>query len=241
MTPDDYGYPQARILFFAKVPVAGRVKTRLQPMLGEAGALALHQNLIGFGWQQLQHSALAPLQLWASDTGEEAFFTQLPGLPKIHHQIGDDLGERMHNATGEALAEAEFVVVVGADCPSVDGAYVEQALALLADGVSLVLGPAEDGGYVLIGMRAPTAAAFRDIDWGQPQVMAQTRERLHKAGVCWRELPLKWDVDRPEDLKRLGTLPGWTAWIETPDGQSGNSPDTKPTMSTQSAHNVIKP
>lgn len=204
-----YCYPQARILFFAKTPLAGQVKTRLQSMLGESGALQLHQRLIQFGWQQLRRSAQAPMQLWVSAEGGQAFFSQLEGAPPVHLQLGRDLGERMHQATQAALAEAEFVVVVGADCASVDGEYVAQALALLAAGEPVVLGPAEDGGYVLVGLRAPTATVFRDIDWGQPQVMAQTRERLRHAGIAWRELPLKWDVDRPEDLARLAALPGW--------------------------------
>lgn len=207
-----YRYPQARILFFAKTPVAGQVKTRLQPVLGEAGALQLHQQLICYGWQQLQRGAQAPLQLWASTGGGEDFFRQLDGVSHIHQQRGRDLGERMHNATRDALADAEFVLVVGADCPSVDGAYVAQALALLAAGTPVVLGPADDGGYVLIGLRAATAVAFANIDWGQPQVLQQTRERLRLAGVHWQELPVKWDVDRPEDLARLASLPGWTVF-----------------------------
>lgn len=206
-----YQYPQARILFFAKTPVAGQVKTRLQPLLGEAGALQLHRQLISYGWQQLRRSAQAPLQLWASAAGSEDFFRQLEGMSHIHLQHGRDLGERMHTATCKALADAEFVVVVGADCPSVDGPYVAQAMALLAAGEPVVLGPADDGGYVLIGLRAATAAAFADIDWGQSRVLQQTRDRLRQAGVSWRELPLKWDVDRPEDLPRLASLPDWPA------------------------------
>lgn len=206
-----YRYPQARILFFAKTPVLGAVKTRLQPVLGETGAMKLHQRLIRFGWQQLTQSMMAPVQLWVSAADNNAFFTQLDGVSHIHQQQGQDLGERMHHATTQALAEAEFVVVVGADCPAVDGPYVAQALALLASGVPVVLGPAEDGGYVLIGLRRATAAAFRNIAWGQSQVMQKTRERLQAADVCWRELPLKWDVDRPEDLARLESVPGWAS------------------------------
>lgn len=204
-----YRYPQARILFFAKTPVAGQVKTRLQPVLGEAGALQLHRQLIRYGWQQLLRSAQAPLELWVSAGGSEDFFRQLDGVTRINQQRGQDLGARMHHATCDALLDAEFVVVVGADCPSVDGDYVAQALALLAGGEPVVLGPADDGGYVLIGLRAPMAEVFRDIDWGQPQVMQQTRERLRDAGVHWQELPLKWDIDRPEDLSRLASLSDW--------------------------------
>jgi rSAM/selenodomain-associated transferase 1 len=208
-----YCYPQARILFFARTPMAGQVKTRLQPALGEAGALHLHRQLIRFGWQQLARSAQAPLQLWVSASGGEDFFRQLEGKPQIHQQLGRHLGERMHNATRYALDVAEFVIVVGADCPSVDGDYVAQALARLAAGERVVLGPADDGGYVLIGLRAPTPAVFDNIDWGRARVMSQTRERLRAADTTWHELPPKWDVDRPEDLARLALLPDWQAFV----------------------------
>ena len=63
--------------------------------------------------------------------------------------------------------------------------------------------PAEDGGYVLIGLARPVASLFHDIAWGSDRVMAQSRERLRAAGVRWRELAPSWDVDRPEDLARL--------------------------------------
>lgn len=193
--------------------MAGQVKTRLQPALGEAGALQLHRQLIRFGWQQLAHSAQAPLQLWVSASGSEDFFRQLEGRPRIHQQLGQHLGERMHHATCAALDDAEYVIVVGADCASVDGDYVAQALARLAAGERVVLGPADDGGYVLIGLRAPTPAVFDNIDWGQAQVMSQTRERLQAAGIDWHELPPKWDVDRPEDLARLALLPDWQTFV----------------------------
>jgi glycosyltransferase A (GT-A) superfamily protein (DUF2064 family) len=114
------------------------------------------------------------------------------------------------------------VVVVGADCPSVDGNYGAQALARLAAGEQVVLGPADDGGYVLIGLRAPTPAVFDNIDWGQAGVMSQTRERLRAAGMDWYELEPKWDVDRPEDLARLALLSDWQAFV-------GAQPDTAKT------------
>ncbi len=72
--------------------------------------------------------------------------------------------------------------------------------------------PAEDGGYVLVGLRRPQPRLFEGIDWGSERVMAQTRERLSELGLRWVELPTLWDVDRPGDLLRLATLEGYRAW-----------------------------
>lgn len=206
-----FEWPQARILFFAKAAVAGQVKTRMHPVLGAEGALALHNNLIRYGWQQLAAARLAPMELWlaASEPGAGELTVDVCGPQQIHKQKGADLGARMQNAASSALERAQFVIIVGADCPSVDAAYVRQALVALAAGVPVVLGPAEDGGYVLVGMSQVHEAMFSNIAWGKPEVMAQTRERLQTTGVDWQELSLKWDVDRPEDLARLETLPGW--------------------------------
>lgn len=209
--PPAFAWPQARILFFAKAAVAGQVKTRMHPVLGAEGALALHNNLIRYGWQQLAAARLAPMELWlaGSKPGADESAVDVCGPQQIHNQQGADLGARMQNAARSALGRAQFVIIVGADCPSVDAAYVRQALSALASGVPVVLGPAEDGGYVLVGMSRVHETMFTNIAWGKPEVMAQTRDRLQEAGVSWQELSLKWDVDRPEDLARLETLPGW--------------------------------
>tara|TARA_R100001143_G_scaffold60921_1_gene60870 strand:- start:3681 stop:5006 length:1326 start_codon:yes stop_codon:yes gene_type:complete len=202
---------RARLLLFAKTPRQGQVKTRLQPLLGEEGALRLHQQLIARAWRELGHQTLLPAQLWASEPGQEAFFEGLGAAGFVFYQSGASLGERMAHAAQHTLAHMEAVVIVGSDCPSVDLPYVRQALDCLRQGVPVVLGPAEDGGYVLIGLSAPLAsetltALFSEITWGSGQVMEQTRQRLKSAGISWAELEPRWDVDRPEDLTRLEAL-----------------------------------
>tara|TARA_R110002072_G_scaffold278758_1_gene440603 strand:+ start:1355 stop:2665 length:1311 start_codon:yes stop_codon:yes gene_type:complete len=205
-----YRFPDAKLLVFAKAPVRGRVKTRLQSLLSEEAALQLHKKLIAYTWRRLGRQDFLPAQLWASEAGHEGFFLELCSAQQLHVQTGNDLGERMRLAARLALADAAMVLIVGADCPSVDPDYLAAALQKLSSGAQVVLGPAEDGGYVLVGLREPVIAdMFEGIDWGSDQVLQQTRVRLAKAGVAWEELSPRWDVDRPEDMARLVQLPDW--------------------------------
>ena len=108
------------------------------------------------------------------------------------------------------------VVLIGTDCPVLLAAHLVAAARMLrgdGDGPNdAVFVPAEDGGYVLVGLRGPQPRLFEGIDWGSERVMAQTRERLSELGLRWVELPTLWDVDRPGDLLRLATLEGYRAW-----------------------------
>lgn len=202
--------PNSVIAIFAKQPVLGRVKTRLEGVTGREGALTLHKQLIQYVFLNIQASMLCPVQFWvahesSSNQHDEVFLT-LCNERDIYYQDGVDLGAKMARAASHALATADSVILVGADCPSVDGDYIQQALRALAGGASVVIGPAEDGGYVLIGLSAIPSRLFTGIDWGTDQVLSQTRQRLQDAGADWVELAPKWDVDRPEDLSRLDTL-----------------------------------
>lgn len=200
-------FPQACVLQFAKTPRAGRVKTRLMPALGEQGALQMHKKLVRHTWQTLHDANLASVQLWVDAADENDFFMTLnPAVEKLHQQQGTDLGARMAHAIEQALAQFELVVVVGSDCPVLDEAYLAAAFEALKQGTEVVLGPASDGGYVLIGMRRFYAEVFCDINWGSGEVLAQTRVRLAQLGCSWHELPQRWDVDRPEDLQKLAGL-----------------------------------
>ena len=200
-------FPNARIVQFAKVPRAGHVKTRLIPALGENGALEIHKKLLTYIWQKLNAERVAPVQLWMDQVDTEGFFENLrPAVERARVQQGSDLGERMAIAIEEVLGESEAVIVVGSDCPVLDGAYLTRALESLQQGADVVLGPASDGGYVLIGMKRLYPGIFEDINWGSEQVLAQTRERLTISGCPWVELEECWDVDRPEDLCKLEDL-----------------------------------
>jgi hypothetical protein len=110
----------------------------------------------------------------------------------------------MHAAVADSPAPAG-VLVVGTDCPVLTPGLLRRAAASLDRNDATVI-PAEDGGYVLIGMRHPSRRVFTDIDWGSEKVMGQTRVRLSEMGWRWSEFAPLWDVDREEDFRRLSDL-----------------------------------
>jgi len=197
-------YPNARILVFCKPPIPGQAKTRLIPALGAEGAADLHAELARATVARAVYSRLAPVELWASTAPEHPFFQRLCAdhACVLQTQCGDDLGARMAQALETTLADTDFAVLIGTDCPALDEHYLAEACAALANGADAVLGPAEDGGYVLIGLRRCDPALFAGVAWGTSAVLAQTRRRF--AALAWsvHELATLWDIDRPEDLER---------------------------------------
>jgi len=192
-------------MVFARAPVPGEVKTRLIPALGEAGAAALHRRLVSRCLRAARDSRLGPVELWCAPGVDDAFFRECErrlGV-SLRSQEGRDLGERMYGAFESALARSRRAILVGSDVPALSPRYLRDADRALAEGEDAVVGPAEDGGYVLIGLSRVDAELFRGIPWGRPEVLAETRGRV--AALAWRlrELPALWDVDRPEDLARL--------------------------------------
>lgn len=199
-------FPEARIILFAKAPVPGQVKTRLAGTLGNFGAALLHRQLLGHTLGRLTQAQLAPVELWCAPDTQHGFFLACRrdyGI-RLRRQQGQDLGERMAHALATVLKEGSpFAVIVGSDCPMLDATYLRQGLMALKAGQDAVLGPTEDGGYMLIGLRQSLPALFKSIRWGSSTVLAATRRRLQRRGLNWTELSLAWDVDRPADLRRL--------------------------------------
>ena len=201
-------FPRNRILIFAKAPVPGSVKTRLLPVLSPEGAAALYRELLETTVSTVCSSALAGVDLWCAPDTLHPVFRSLEKTRGValFRQSGGDLGSRMAWAATRALASADSVLLIGGDCPELDPDYLETALRWLAEGDDAVLGPAEDGGYVLIGLRRNNPRLFEDIPWGGDRVLELTRERLRELGWRWRELTPLWDLDRPEDLHRYRSL-----------------------------------
>ena len=199
------------ILVFAKAPEPGLVKTRLIPALGPEGAAALAERLLEHTLKAAASVRSAVLELHGTPDIRHPVFRRLAARYKavLHAQAGADLGERMATALEGALARHRQVVLIGSDCPAMDTACLEEAFSTLAGRRDMVLGPAEDGGYVLIGAAMPLPGRlFKDIDWGTDQVLAQTRARIQVLGISHRELPVLWDLDRPADLARLARAGG---------------------------------
>ena len=201
-----FDYPHGRILVFAKEPVLGKVKTRLHGSLNEEQALELHKTLLRHVYTCAQGAKLSPIELWVSSNPSHELFLSLCNKTEIHLQSGLDLGLRMKHAAQQTLVNSRYVVIIGSDCPAITPAYLGKALRLLENGSKVVLGPAEDGGYVLLGLRCVPQSIFVDMPWGSDKVLSITRMRLEQQGLDWEELAELWDVDRPEDLLRLASL-----------------------------------
>lgn len=202
-------FPNARILIFTRVPRAGEVKTRLIPALGAQGACAFHATSLRHTLGRLTDAGLAPIELCVTpDTDNEAIHALVAEFDcETTLQQGDGLGRRMAYAAQQALVCADSVILIGTDVPLLNAAYMERALREMERGVDFVMGPAEDGGYVLLGLRHVYPELFSDMPWGSEQVAGLTRQRCIRLGKQLVELPVLWDVDRPEDLLRLcGTV-----------------------------------
>ncbi|MDN6319070.1 MAG: TIGR04282 family arsenosugar biosynthesis glycosyltransferase [Marinobacter sp.] len=198
----------ALLMQFAKWPEAGRVKTRLIPALGVAGALNAHLTLTLAVLDNLCGSGLA-VQFWW-DRVVESVPADAQGIVRMIErrgleqqvQRGANLGDRMLDALGTGLESHAVALIVGSDCPSVEPAYVHQAMASL-QAYDVVLGPSDDGGYVLIGVRRVVPNMLDGIEWGTDVVLEQTCARLKKMGLSVGLLEPRWDVDEPEDWARF--------------------------------------
>ncbi len=197
----------SEIAIFAKVPQAGAVKTRLIPALGAAGAAALHARLIDRTVATARAAGSAgdvePC-LWLAGA-IETFVAPAGVRREIQH--GADLGARMHHAFLVTLARARACVLIGTDCPALQPMHLRRALEELEEH-DVVVGPAEDGGYVLIALKSPQPQLFEDMEWGGPTVLAATRARIDAAGLRAAYLPTLPDLDTPADLERA-RCEGW--------------------------------
>jgi uncharacterized protein len=192
-------------MVFAKAPQPGSVKTRLIPLLGAEGAAALHARLTKRALATARAAAVGPVELACAPDTAHPFFRHCAEHygAALAPQGEGDLGARMLAASERGLAAGTPVILIGCDCPALTPAHLRAAARALGEGVHAVLAPAEDGGYVLIGLARTDAALFRDIDWGEAGVMAATRHRLAALGWRWQALETLWDVDRPADYERL--------------------------------------
>jgi rSAM/selenodomain-associated transferase 1 len=197
------------IQIFAKAPVPGSVKTRLIPHIGAEGAAELYCRMLR---QTLATAAIArvgSVELWTTEPADSPFVQlcrRLLGI-QVHLQVGEDLGARMNHALREGLMRAGKVLLIGADIPSMTHEDLREARTALDQGCDAVLGPAEDGGYWLIGVQRHDERLFEGMEWSVAGVAQRTRERMSALQWRWHELATRWDVDRLQDLRRLAALP----------------------------------
>lgn len=204
MANGPYRYPAGRIIIFAKEPVAGNVKTRLARDIGDEAALRIHQEMVNGTIEMASQSALAQLQLYVSGDYQHPLFqsiAQQQGI-QVYLQQGSNLGERMFSALNESLDDASYCILIGTDCPVMSADYIDQAFDALEQGQDVVIGPAEDGGYVLIGASRVEASWFNNIDWGSKRVLEQSRQALISSAAKFQQLQPLWDIDQLSDLQR---------------------------------------
>ena len=192
-----------RLQQFARVPRVGGVKTRLQPVFSAAQACAVHEELMCNTAAQLLASNLGPVELWLDRDEPHRSVDDLlaAGLRGPFLQQGQDLGARMFHALAQGLQRAERVLLTGSDCPELGRDYLQGALAKLDD-ANVVLGPAEDGGFVLIAGRSLHRDMFRGVSWGGSEVLVQTLGALEAVGLSYELMEMRYDVDRPDDVAR---------------------------------------
>jgi rSAM/selenodomain-associated transferase 1 len=189
------------IAILAKAPLPGLAKTRLIPELGADGAAALQARLIERAVETACAAKVGPVVLWCAPDETDPLFQAMGRTSDVTlaRQPDGDLGARMFAAVKAAPGP---VLVMGTDCPAITPDEL-RIVAEVLHSYDAGLIPAEDGGYVLLGLRKPQPVLFSDIAWGTSSVGAETRWLMSAHGLTWRELPPLWDVDRPEDIERL--------------------------------------
>lgn len=199
-----------KLIIFTRFPQAGTTKTRLIPALGAAGAADLQRRLsertVRRG-RELATSRGAALEL-CYDGGDGGLIAAWLGKDLATAPQGEgDLGERMNRAFARARQDGfQLVVLVGADCPALSVEILQSAFTALADH-DLVLGPAADGGYYLVGLARPAPELFKNQPWGDRTLLAATLVSADKVGLTRKLLEELTDIDRPEDLQHLGDYP----------------------------------
>lgn len=199
-----YAYPDAVIMVFCKAPIPGQVKTRLIPALTSEEAARLHCELTELTLHTATQKRLCEVQLWCSPCIDHPFFNTLSQRYSIVRQLqqGEDLGNRIHHAFVEALTHFGSAIIIGCDCPSLTSDDLEQALISLNQDAQCVLAPAEDGGYVLIGLKQPQPILFENMPWGSNQVFGLTQSKAKSLNINYQELNTQWDLDTIDDLNR---------------------------------------
>ena len=189
------------LIVFQKNEVLGKVKTRLAATLGDVEALKIYQILIGHTHQVIQ-SIAADTYLFFSDFVPDAYETQASGF-YLQVQEGKDLGDRMSNAF-EFLFKKEYkrVLIIGTDCAVLESIHIETAIQKL-ELADVVIGPAEDGGYYLLGMKKLIPSLFTGMEWSTEDVLKETARRLTHENLSYIKIETLSDIEREEECDKV--------------------------------------
>ncbi|QMW01548.1 TIGR04282 family arsenosugar biosynthesis glycosyltransferase [Spirosoma foliorum] len=187
-----------RLIVFVKNPIPGQVKTRIARTVGDARAVEVYSHLLAYT-QQLAHSFANECVVYYGDfINPDDGWNQYPK----YQQTGADLGERMANAFQEQFATgANKVIIIGSDCLEITPDHINQAIRVL-DTVDVVIGPATDGGYYLLGMNQLQAFLFRDMPWSQPELCQLTELAILQHNLTFARLGELTDIDEWADYER---------------------------------------
>ena len=185
------------ILIFIRNPELGKVKTRLARTLGDEEAFRIYQILLAKTRAAVLDCAANRCLFYSNFVAENDDWN--PDFFEKSIQHPGDLGQRMSAAFEQIFANgAQKAVIIGSDCPELTGEILQQAFDLL-ENTDFVLGPVPDGGYYLLGMKAPAPSVFQDIEWSTETVRAKTIEKIEALGQSYAFLPMLSDVDTEED------------------------------------------
>jgi len=190
-----------QLIIFIKNPQLGKVKTRLAVSIGSDAALAVYHKLC-------QHTRQTVLgveverQLYYSDFIDRHDAWKEGQFVK-HQQVGSDLGARMNQAFQDSLKQGNRAVIIGSDCPQLTADLLRDAFQALVEH-PFVLGPAQDGGYYLLGMREPCPGLFHNMEWSTEKVTEMTLQRIHEQKKSCFLLPILSDIDTIEDWEKWG-------------------------------------
>ncbi len=195
---------KAAVVIFGREPVPGRVKTRLAAGIGETAAARVYAELLAWTVETAAATGV-PVVLSLADPPSRAW---RPPAAAVEVQPPGDLGRRMLATFQRRFSEGfERALIIGSDCPWVTPGRLAVGLSEL-DRAGVVLGPAGDGGYWLIGQRAPQVDCFTGVPWSSARTLDATRRRLEELGLGWAEVDRLEDVDTEEDLERALLRPG---------------------------------
>ena len=188
-----------KLIVFAKAPVPGLVKTRLMAGMSAQAAAKIYEQLLSHTLQEAD-GVNAELMIWRAGDAEHAYWQQWPNL-HFYEQPEGDLGQKMAQAISYVNGPA---IVIGSDCLELTAGYIECAIEALNDGVDVVLGPASDGGYVLIGMSDLRLPLFENIQWSSDKVLSQTLAAITVSHLSHVLLPELNDIDTVQDATAAG-------------------------------------
>lgn len=193
-----------RIIIFAKAPLAGYAKTRLIPVLSPAGAASLARQMLHHTLSSAVAAAIGPVELCVTPeiTSPGWSGVELAQEIEISVQGDGDLGARLARAAQRSLEQDEAILLMGTDCVEMSAQRLREA-ALALERKDAVIYPAADGGYVLLGLTGFHPSLFSDIAWSSDKVASETVGRIRQLGWSLEMGPPMYDVDEPDDLKRI--------------------------------------